>query len=80
MYSEWASVEGDIQTEISNSSVLHKFPDTVGKDVASVIVKSMAQNLSVGISNSEPSHLKTEKEVKWTMEVSSQSITLLYLL
>ena len=70
MYSDWASLEGDIQTELRNSSVLHKFPDAVGKDVASAIVKSMAQNLSVGISNSEPSHLKSEREVKWTMEVS----------
>ncbi|XP_052058883.1 ral GTPase-activating protein subunit beta-like isoform X1 [Mytilus californianus] len=69
MYCEWASLQGEIQCDKANQSVLHKFPATVGRDVAYTVVKSIAQNLSIAGSNSEPSHLVSDKEVKWTMEV-----------
>ncbi|XP_076100413.1 ral GTPase-activating protein subunit beta-like isoform X2 [Mytilus galloprovincialis] len=69
MYCEWASLQGEIQCDKANQSVLHKFPATVGRDVAYTVVKSIAQNLSLAGSNSEPSHLVSDKEVKWTMEV-----------
>ena len=69
MYCEWASLQGEIQCDKANQSVLHKFPETVGRDVAFTVVKSIAQNLSVVSNSCEPSHLTSDKEVKWTMEV-----------
>jgi hypothetical protein len=42
----------------------------VGRDVAFTVVKSIAQNLSVVSNSCEPSHLTSDKEVKWTMEVT----------
>ncbi|XP_064621960.1 ral GTPase-activating protein subunit beta-like isoform X5 [Lineus longissimus] len=76
MYSEWKSLQSAIQTDDSNISVLHSFPDTVGKDVAGSVVKHLAQNLSLGVSNSEPSKLNNDKEVKWTMEVLCYGLNL----
>lgn len=70
MYCEWASLQGEIQCDKANQSVLHKFPETVGKDVAFTVVKSIAQNLSVVSNSCEPSNLASDKEVKWTMEVT----------
>ena len=70
MYCEWASLQGEIQCDKANQSVLHKFPETVGRDVAFTVVKSIAQNLSVVSNSCEPSHLTSDKEVKWTMEVT----------
>jgi hypothetical protein len=49
--------------------VLNRFPDTVGKDVATAVVRNLAQSLSIGMESSEPSKLASDKEVKWTMEV-----------
>lgn len=69
MYSEWASLQHEIRSDTSNTSVLHSFPDTVGKDVANVVVKNLAQSLSIGAQMGEPSKLTTDKEVRWTMEV-----------
>jgi hypothetical protein len=57
MYCEWASLQGEIQCDKANQSVLHKFPETVGRDVAFTVVKSIAQNLSVVSNSCEPSHL-----------------------
>ncbi|XP_052272276.1 ral GTPase-activating protein subunit beta-like isoform X2 [Dreissena polymorpha] len=68
MYSDWTSLRDEIQFNKANLSVLNKFPEAVGKDVACSVVKHIATNLS--ISNScEPSNLVTDAEVKWTMEV-----------
>lgn len=70
MYFEWASLEQEIQGEFSTSSVLHKFPEVVGRDVAGAVVKNLAQSLSHGASTGQPSALVTDREVQWTMEVS----------
>ena len=68
MYSEWASLLQEIQSDTSSQSVLTRFPETVGKDVAYAVVRNLAQSLSIGLESSEPSKLTTDKEVKWTME------------
>ena len=70
MYSEWASLHSEIHSDSGKSSVLDKFPDSVGKDVAITVVKSLAQTLSVSASNGESSKLTSHKDVTWTMEVS----------
>jgi len=69
MYAEWASLQNEIQCDKANQSVLHKFPAVVGREVACSVVRHITQNLSIAASNSEPSNLNTDKEVKWTMEV-----------
>ena len=69
MYSEWASLQQEIQSEAGNTSVLHKFPDIVGKDVASSVVKTLAKSLSMATTNEQPSNLHSDKDVDWTMEV-----------
>ena len=69
MYFNWASLEDDISSDSGKQSVLAKYPESVGKDVASCVVKSLAQTLSVSVSNGEPSKLKSNKDVEWTMEV-----------
>ncbi|XP_064603525.1 ral GTPase-activating protein subunit beta-like isoform X2 [Liolophura sinensis] len=69
MYSEWASLEQEIQCDTANQSVLHKFPAQVGRDVACAVVKPIAQNLSIAVSNSEQSNLNNTKDVRWVMEV-----------
>ena len=74
MYSEWTSLQQDIQSDSSKRSVLHQFPETVGKDVAGSVVKTLAQSLSSGAANGEASTLKTDQEVKWTMEVRTSHI------
>ena len=74
MYSEWSSLQDEIQSDGGNVSVLHKFPDVVGKDVAALVVRSLAQTLSVSVNNGEPSNLTGEREVKWTMEVRSRAV------
>lgn len=70
MYSDWASLQDEIQFDEANRSVLHKFPHQVGQDVAHCVVKHIAQNLSFTVNNCDPSNLETHSEVKWTMEVS----------
>ncbi|KAK3094041.1 hypothetical protein FSP39_023374 [Pinctada imbricata] len=69
MYADWASLEAEIQCDTANESVLHKFPAQVGKEVAATVVRHIAKGLSIASDNSEPSKLKSDKEVKWTMEV-----------
>lgn len=70
MYADWASLQDEIQYDQTNKSVLHKFPNTVGRDVACTVVKHIAQNLSISVSSCEPSDLETDSDVKWTMEVN----------
>ena len=72
MYSEWASLKPAIESDTSNQSVLHSFPEAVGKDVAVSVVKQLANHLSLTASkgdNLPPSPLDSEKQVLWTMEV-----------
>ncbi|KAI0229355.1 Ral GTPase-activating protein subunit beta [Lamellibrachia satsuma] len=77
MYSEWASVQQQIQTDTTNISVLTNFPDVVGKEVANSVVKSLAQNLSLSAANNEePSNLSSPGAVKWTMQVLCYGLNL----
>ena len=69
MYADWASLQDEIKFDKANKSVLHKFPNLVGREVAGCVVKTLAQNLSISVSNPDPSNLESDKDVKWTMEV-----------
>ncbi|XP_041352672.1 ral GTPase-activating protein subunit beta-like isoform X2 [Gigantopelta aegis] len=69
MYSEWSSLQEEIQSGKGNQSVLNNFPPGVGQEVASVVVRNIAANLSISAASDEPSNLKDDKDVKWTMEV-----------
>ncbi|XP_046372123.1 ral GTPase-activating protein subunit beta-like isoform X1 [Haliotis rufescens] len=69
MYSEWASLQEEIQCDKGNQSVLHKFPAQVGRDVACSVVRHISGNLSIAAANDEPSSLQDDKDIKWTMEV-----------
>ena len=71
MYADWASLQDEIQCDRGNQSVLHRFPAAVGREVACSVVKCIAHNLSSAATNDEPSSLEDERDVKWTMEVSS---------
>ncbi|XP_053405362.1 ral GTPase-activating protein subunit beta-like isoform X3 [Mercenaria mercenaria] len=76
MYADWASLQDEIQFDKANRSVLHKFPNTVGKDVACSVVKHIAQNLSITVNTCDPSNLESHSEVKWTMEVLCYGLSL----
>jgi len=77
MYSEWASMQGTILTELSDLSVLNKFLPSAGKDVATAIVKQLAQNLGItSTSHCEQSKLDEDKDVLWCMEVLSYGLSL----
>lgn len=69
MYSEWVSISVSLKAEEKRFSVLHKLPDSAGRDVVVAVVKPLAHHLGISTSNCEPSNLKTEKEVQWCMEV-----------
>ncbi|XP_062401605.1 ral GTPase-activating protein subunit beta isoform X1 [Sardina pilchardus] len=73
MYSEWRSLHLVVQNDQGNVSVLHSYPAPVGRDVANAVVRPLGASL--GGSSSE-SFLKTDKEVKWTMEVLCYGLTL----
>lgn len=70
MYSEWASLQDEIQCDKANQSVLHKFPTPVGTTVATSVVRHIAVSLSITANSQEPCQLDSDKEVKWAMEVS----------
>lgn len=69
MYSEWASLQDEIQCDKANQSVLHKFPTPVGTTVATSVVRHIAVSLSITANSQEPCQLDSDKEVKWAMEV-----------
>uniref|UniRef100_A0AAY4EUW7 Ral GTPase-activating protein subunit beta n=1 Tax=Denticeps clupeoides TaxID=299321 RepID=A0AAY4EUW7_9TELE len=73
MYSEWRSLHLLVQSDQGHLSVLHSYPPAVGRDVANAVVRPLGINL--GAAGSE-SFLKTDKEVKWTMEVLCYGLTL----
>ncbi|XP_078093086.1 ral GTPase-activating protein subunit beta isoform X6 [Mustelus asterias] len=75
MYSEWRSLQLVIQSDRGHMSVLHSYPSNVGKDVAHAVVRPLGQGLNSS-STSNESILKTDKEVKWTMEVLCYGLTL----
>ncbi|WAR19879.1 RLGPB-like protein, partial [Mya arenaria] len=76
MYSDWASLQDEIQFDKANLSVLHKFSDSVGKEVACSVVRHISSNLSLANSTPNPSNLDTHAEVKWTMEVLCYGLSL----
>nr|XP_054500120.1 ral GTPase-activating protein subunit beta isoform X5 [Agelaius phoeniceus] len=75
MYSEWRSLHLVIQNDQGNTSVLHSYPENVGREVANAVVRPLGQALITSSVGSE-SLLKTDKEVKWTMEVVCYGLTL----
>ncbi|XP_059508671.1 ral GTPase-activating protein subunit beta isoform X2 [Stegostoma tigrinum] len=76
MYSEWRSLQLIIQSDRGHMSVLHSYPSNVGKDVANAVVRPLGQGLNSSSATSNESILKTDKEVKWTMEVLCYGLTL----
>jgi len=70
MYADWASVKDDIQASCGHQSVLCSYPDTVGREVASQIVHTLAPVVSKSNEEDEPSKLTTDAAVKWTMQAS----------
>ncbi|XP_062588576.1 ral GTPase-activating protein subunit beta-like [Saccostrea cucullata] len=76
MYSEWSSLQDEIQCDKANQSVLHKFPASVGTTVATSVVKHIVTSLSIAANNHEPCQLDSDKEVKWTMEVLCYGLSL----
>ncbi|XP_013870835.1 ral GTPase-activating protein subunit beta isoform X2 [Austrofundulus limnaeus] len=73
MYSEWRSLQLVVQSDQGHLSVLHTYPPGVGTEVANAVVKPLGVAVSpVATENI----LKTDKEVKWTMEVLCYGLTL----
>ncbi|XP_038870779.1 ral GTPase-activating protein subunit beta-like [Salvelinus namaycush] len=73
MYSEWRSLHLVVQSDLGHLSVLHSYPPVVGRDVANAVVRPLGVTLGT---LSTDSLLKTDKEVKWTMEVLCYGLTL----
>uniref|UniRef100_A0A4W3JP54 Ral GTPase-activating protein subunit beta n=1 Tax=Callorhinchus milii TaxID=7868 RepID=A0A4W3JP54_CALMI len=76
MYSEWRSLQLVIQSDQGHMSVLHSYPENVGRDVANAVVRPLGQGLNISSAVGNESILKTDKEVKWTMEVLCYGLTL----
>ncbi|XP_064420531.1 ral GTPase-activating protein subunit beta [Latimeria chalumnae] len=76
MYSEWRSLHLVIQGDQGHLSVLHSYPDGVGRDVANAVVRPLGQGLNIPSVAASESILKSDKEVKWTMEVLCYGLTL----
>lgn len=62
-----------VQSDQGHLSVLHTYPTGVGREVANAVVRPLGNSL--GGTQSE-CLLKTDKEVKWTMEVLCYGLTL----
>lgn len=73
MYSEWRSLHLVVQSDQGHVSVLHSYPAAVGRDVANAVVRPLGVTLGAPASECL---LKTDKEVKWTMEVICYGLTL----
>ncbi|XP_030068303.1 ral GTPase-activating protein subunit beta isoform X3 [Microcaecilia unicolor] len=76
MYSEWRSLHLMLQNEQGHTSVLHSYPESVGRDVANAVVRPLGQALNTPSAAGNESILKSDKEVKWTMEVICYGLTL----
>ncbi|XP_015220104.1 ral GTPase-activating protein subunit beta isoform X4 [Lepisosteus oculatus] len=76
MYSEWRSLHLVVQSDQGHLSVLHSYPNAVGRDVANAVVRPLGLVLNTPSSAGAESVLKTDKEVKWTMEVLCYGLTL----
>ncbi|KAJ7999572.1 hypothetical protein DPEC_G00195810 [Dallia pectoralis] len=73
MYSEWRSLHLVVQSDKGHLSVLHSYSPAVGRDVANAVVRPLGVAVATPSSDSL---LKTDKEVKWTMEVLCYGLTL----
>ncbi|KAM9296042.1 ral GTPase-activating protein subunit beta [Gastrophryne carolinensis] len=76
MYSEWRTLHLVIKNDQGHTSVLHSYPENVGREVANSVVRPLGQLLNAPSSAGSESILKTDKEVKWTMEVICYGLTL----
>ncbi|XP_066558893.1 ral GTPase-activating protein subunit beta isoform X5 [Amia ocellicauda] len=76
MYSEWRSLHLVVQSDQGHLSVLHSYPNAVGRDVANAVVRPLGVVLNTPSSAGSERILKTDKEVKWTMEVLCYGLTL----
>ncbi|XP_069100001.1 ral GTPase-activating protein subunit beta isoform X2 [Pleurodeles waltl] len=76
MYSEWRSLQLVIQNDQGHLSVLHCYPESVGRDVANAVMYPLGQAFNTQSTGGTESILKTDKEVKWTMEVVCYGLTL----
>ncbi|XP_012808230.2 ral GTPase-activating protein subunit beta isoform X1 [Xenopus tropicalis] len=76
MYSEWRTLHLVLKNDQGHTSVLHSYPESVGRDVANAVVRPLGQALSAPSTAASESILKTDKEVKWTMEVICYGLTL----
>ncbi|XP_061114074.1 ral GTPase-activating protein subunit beta-like isoform X3 [Conger conger] len=70
MYSDWRSLHLAVLSDQGHLSVLHSYPPVVGREVANAVVRPL---VAAPVSDS---FLKTDKEVKWTMEVLCYGLTL----
>ncbi|KAL4646238.1 ral GTPase-activating protein subunit beta-like isoform X10 [Arapaima gigas] len=73
MYSEWRSLHLVLQSDQGHVSVLHTYPSAVGREVANTVVRPLGATLNSPVAESI---LKTDKEVKWTMEVLCYGLSL----
>ncbi|XP_072259767.1 ral GTPase-activating protein subunit beta isoform X6 [Pyxicephalus adspersus] len=76
MYSEWRTLHLVIKNDQGHTSVLHSYPENVGREVANAVVRPLGQALNSPSTAGSESILKTDKEVKWTMEVICYGLTL----
>lgn len=63
MYSEWRSLHLVIQNDQGHTSVLHSYPENVGREVANSVVRPLGQALNMPSATGSESLLKTDKEV-----------------
>lgn len=63
MYSEWRSLHLVIQNDQGHTSVLHSYPESVGREVANAVVHPLGQALVIPSVAGSESLLKTDKEV-----------------
>lgn len=63
MYSEWRSLHLVIQNDKGHTSVLHSYPENVGREVANAVVRPLGQILNLSSMAGNESLLKTDKEV-----------------
>ncbi|KAG8446286.1 hypothetical protein GDO86_013933 [Hymenochirus boettgeri] len=76
MYSEWRTLHLVIRNDQGHTSVLHSYPENVGREVANAVVRPLGLAVNSPSTPGNESILKTDKEVKWTMEVICYGLTL----
>ncbi|CAH1262037.1 RALGAPB [Branchiostoma lanceolatum] len=75
MYSEWASLQSSVLSDAGSASVLHTFPEGVGREVSCSVVRHLSHGLSHG-GGEDGQKLDSEQQVNWTMEVLCYGLTL----